>query len=59
MKNSIKIENTAAKRRKVAKKATFQTNICQIVLVSFKILTQLPSSQPLLLGRRRCGTGKI
>jgi hypothetical protein len=55
-KNSIKIKNLAAKSRKVAKNASFQPDMCQILLLSFKILTQFPSSQSLQLGAKRRGT---
>jgi hypothetical protein len=46
----------AARMRKAATNAAFQPDICQIILVSFKILTQLPSSQPVALGGYRRGT---
>jgi hypothetical protein len=40
----------AARTRKAAKTATFHAQSCQILLVSFKILTQSPSSQPMSPG---------
>ena len=42
--------------RKAATNAAFQPDICQIILVSFKILTQFPSSQPVALGGELCET---
>ncbi|NEQ22221.1 MAG: hypothetical protein F6K28_24115 [Microcoleus sp. SIO2G3] len=36
----------AEKSRKAAKNAAFHSNICQKLVVSFKILTQFLSSQP-------------
>jgi hypothetical protein len=49
----------AAKSRKAANNATFHAYSCQILLLSSKILTRFPRSQPLPLGAIACAAAEL